>query len=612
MTKKQGVYNVVFRFADEIAGIYAGKLALNFINSVLQKNDFELKEGIENLVFIREKQLLGYSTQKIVEEANERRIPAIRLDKYNLVQLGTGKFKQIIRATITGNTSLIAVETSDNKFLTTQILKEAGVPIPNRILTNDINEVLAFHQKLQKSIVIKPAVGYQGKRISVNLNKTDTIKNAFEFANEFDDEIIAQEFIEGNTYRLLVIDNKFVAAVQLVAPHIVGDGINNLKTLFNRLNSHPDREFGDKSKLSKIEIDEDTLKILELENYTFDSILENGEIFYLKNSCNMRLGGSSVDLTDLVHPYNIFLAERISKILNLNVAGVDIITIDISKPIIDNNGKLIEVNAAPDFRMHIQPTLGKARQVQKPFVEMLFPENKHFRIPIFSITGSNGRNIFMEIFGTFLQKKYPKLGIASSKGLFINNNCLSKENPIDSHNTEIILKDPTVDAVLIETSVETILEYGIAYKFADIGIVLNIDESIEKYYEYDHIRDAEDVAYAKSVVAEEVYTEGFTILNADDKLVLEMRERLYSQLILFTQKADNAEIKKLVDSGGIACILTEGKVWILHANEKIEIIEIEKVPIIIKKCNIDALLASVAAMYVLKTPVEEIRSSLIL
>lgn len=598
ITKKEGVYNVVFRFFDEVAGIYAGKASVNLINSILINQKYEISDIIRNLIHIRESRMLGFSTQAIVNEAKKRKIPTLRLDKYNLVQIGTGKYRKIIRATITGKTSLIAVETTDNKFLTNSILNELGVPVPNRIISSDVNEILNFQTLISKPIVIKPVIGSKGNRVSIMLTNTDEITKAFDWAKEYDKDVIAQEFITGDSYRILVIDHKFEAAVKLEPPYIIGNGKNSVLELINELNSNPIREIGDKGKLSKIEIDDDTFKIMDIRGLTIDTILAVGEKLILKNSENPRLGGKSYDVTDKVHPYNKFVCERISKALFLDVAGIDLISEDISVAINMNNARIIEVNSAPDFKMHIMPTEGKSREVQKSFIDMLFPKRTKNHIPIIAITGTNNKSILANILKLAFKKRGKKIGMLTSDGLFIEDNCIAENNLNDVKNQQIILKDPTIDMAIMEIPVESILEYGLGYEYADYGIVLNIDEK-EDYYKYDHIRDLEDIAYAKSVVAEQVYDNGYTIINADSDFAGLLFDRIYSNAVLFTQEAQNNLVVKHINKGGLAFIKENNKIFIIEKGIKKEVCSLNNE-------ENEAIIAAVATLYCNKFSIEEI------
>lgn len=614
MTKIQGVYNVLFRFVDESAGIYAGKAAFNFINAFFTKQPFDIKKIIENLIFIREKKLLGPSTQSIVNEAHERNIPVIRHDKYNLVQLGTGKYRKLIRATVTDETNLIAVEMVENKFRTTSILDEAGIPVPETIKSTEISDIIAFKNERNKEIVIKPAFGNRGRGVNIGLSTDENIKKAFEQALTVDHEVIAQEDIPGMSFRLLVINFKFVAAVRLVPPSITGNGTDTIKTLIDKLNNEPEREFGDKGKLSKVRVDDNTLKIIEFEGYTLESVLPESEIIYLKNSGNMQLGASSIDVTDKVHPINRFVVERACKVLNLNVAGVDVVTPDISVPFIENNGKLIEVNAAPDFRIHFNPTKGQAQKVQKQFVEMLFGEDAPSRIPVYSVTGSQGKNLAVRLIDYGLKSIGRTTGTVNSDGFYIDGKCLKNKDATDVKNVMAVLKDPSIDVAIVETPVETILESGLGYEYADFGIVLNLSDNKEEYYSYDHIRNIEDVAYAKSVVAEMVYDEGYTILNADEELVFDMESRIYSKLALFSRRKSNPKIKRLVKDGGVAVILDEMNIFIFidgKSNFVANAGQIAALDESFASHELEAVMAATAAMYLSGLGIKEIQKILL-
>lgn len=555
MTKTQGVYNVVFRFFDELAGVYAGKAAFNLISSILTGKRFGVKRVIENLIYIREERLLGFSTAAIVAEAERRNIPTMRLDDYSLVQLGTGKYRKLIRATVTQNTGLIAVETTDNKYRTTCLLSEIGIPVPQRKLCTKVAEAIEYKTQIKKPLVIKPALGgYKGKCVSVNLTDKELIKKAFNRALSFDKEVIVQEFIKGYTYRLLTIDGKFAAAVMLEPPYIVGTGKDTVRKLIRDLNNSPDREYGDKGKLTKIVVDYDTKKLIESARLTLNSVLKKGKRLDLKNTGSLSEGGKAVDVTDNINEYNKFLAERISKNLNLDVAGVDIISEDISVPITDNGACVIEVNAAPDFRMHINPYKGFSRKVENAFIDMLFPEKETSRIPLIAVTGGKGSLLATKLINYALSFKYTNTGLANSEGLLISGHQIKEGDYTGAAASSLLLKDSSIDCASIEVPVETILNEGIGYKFSSVGIVLNLSKEPEKFYEYDHIRDEDDLAYAKSVVAEEVYKDGYTILNGDEDFIFEMRDRLYSTPITFSRNIEDKSIQRIINEGEIVCI----------------------------------------------------------
>lgn len=611
--KVKGVYNIVFRFFDEMAGRYAGTASVNLVNSILQNISFNVDAVIENLIAIREVRMPGFSTQAIIDEAEKRGIPWLRLDEYNLVQLGSGKYRKMIQATISGDTSLVAVELADNKFKTNNILNEYGVPVPESTLTSSVEGALDFTRKLNKPVVVKPSTGgYQGKRVGVNLTSDEMVVKAFQRAREFDDDVIIQELIQGNTYRVLTIDYRFAAATLLKAPFITGDGKSTIQQLINSLNEDPLRESGDKGKLGKIVIEEETLNILEINGYSLSSVLPEGSIINLKNSGNMKLGASSHDVTASVHPYNIFTCERVCRILNLNVAGIDIISNDISIPLNVNNARVIEVNAAPDFRMHLNPTSGEPRKVQEQFISMLFPADKPTHVPVISVTGSKGKTLAVKIIRHILQSRQCTVGSVCSDGIFINDNLLREISGFDPVQAGVVLKDPTVDHVVLETNVETVLQYGLGYKFADIAIILNLDENKKEYYEYDHIRDIVDIAYAKSVVAEEVMKEGYTVLNADNDLIFEMSDRLYSKPVFFTTNPLHEDVLLHIKNNGIAVILDNGKITIHAGQAANDVIYLNQVPLFnelhgsyVKDC----ILGAVAALFASGVTVDKLKDN---
>lgn len=614
-TKTKGVYNVVFRYQDESAGIFAGYEAVKLINNILSKQSCFPEAAVSRLIEIREEKLLGFSTRAIVTEAEKRNIPWLRLDDYNLVQLGSGKHRKIIRATTTENTSLIAVELADNKYKTGSLLIESGVPFPVRRKVTSFEEAIDFFHFAGSKIVIKPSLGgYQGKRVSVNLTNEENVKNAFLWAAEFDEEVIAQKHVDGFIYRILTIDKKYAAAVLLDPPFICGDGVKTITQLIESLNSELIRETGDKGKLSKISIDEDTLKILELRGYTTASILPANEKIILKNSGNMKLGASSMDVTSVVHPANKFICERISSIINLDVAGIDIISPDISVPLNENNGCVIEINAAPDFRMHLNPTYGEPQNVAKAFVDMLFPATVEHSIQVISVTGSVGKTLFTELLGKAFRMHGLTVGIVNTKGVYINENCLNESPGLNSSNKSVILKDPLVDIAVFETNVETILQCGLGYKAASISVVLNLDENKEEYQHYDHIIDAVDIAYAKSVVAEEVYNDGFVILNADNVLIYEMAERVKSNVALFTTSIENEEFQKHISAGQLGAAIFEERLILYQNGESAEeILNIKQV--LAFDTNIasakDVLLSALLVMIINKFSIDDIRQFLI-
>jgi len=573
---QKGIYNVIFRFFDEDAGIFAGISALNLVNSVLLEKTFDVAPVIKRLVEIREEKLLGPSTQAIVDEASSRKIPHLRLDRYNLVQLGTGKYQKRIRATITSDTGFLSVETADNKHLTNMMLMDAGLPVPDSIITSDLKDVLSYNQKSVCPITIKPLEGYRGEGVTNNLKGEDDIKKAFLWAKTFDEKIIAQPTIDGNIYRLLVINYSFCAASKLVPPQVTGDGKRTVKQLIDDLNSIQNRGIGDKCRLSQIKIDDITLHILESKGLDSESVLPENEILVLKTSGSMRHGSSAVDVTDEVHEFNKFLAERAARAIGLNVAGIDIIAPNLKDSIFENQGKIIEINAAPDFRMHINPSVGRKRNVSKHLVDMLFPDPEKCRIPVISITGTAGKTVTAHLITHCLGMLGYNTGLTSTQGLYIGQRLLMEGDMTYPEHVSLVLKDPDIDIAVLETGKEGILRRGLGYEFADFGIVLNI---YDDHIGTDDIRYIEDLAYAKSVVAEQVYDSGYAVLSADYELVYEMRKGLYSSTAFFSRLGRTPQIIQALKKGHPAAFIENEGVVISHGPKEINLINLGEIPL---------------------------------
>ncbi len=604
-TASAGVYNVIFRFIDEAAGVYVAKAAVNLVNALLLDEPFDVGRAVEEIVAIREERLLGPSTQAIVEAALERGIPFIRLDEHNLVQLGNGRYQKRIRATITEDTGLIPVETAASKYLTARMLEAAGVPVPESIKTSSAAEVLAFHDEKQAPLVVKPCVGNLGHGVSLNLDACGKIEKAVERALAVDNEVVAQPHVEGDTFRLLVVDFKFVAAAKLTPPAVFGDGARTIAQLVDELNADRRRGVGDKTCLTRITPDESSRAILEDERLDSETILPKGRRLELKVSRSLKLGGSSEDVTDTVHPANRNLAERASRSIGLNVAGIDIVAPSISESILDSGGVIVDVSAAPDFRMHLMPACGRSRDVAAPFVDMLFQPGTKVRVPIVAITGTTGKTTAARLLEHCLARRGRRVGLACSEGLFVAGEALIRGEMSRFESAAITLGDRSIDCAVLEIPLETILDKGLGYEYADCGIVLNVEDEAK---EFDELRNIEDVAYAKSVVAEQVYGEGFTVLNADCDLVLAMRERLYSKLVLFSRSDQNPEVKAHTDQGGLAVTIDRDYIIIRHDHQRTDLTHLDDIPLCGRDGErrlLDAVLATVAALCALSLSAED-------
>jgi cyanophycin synthetase len=497
---------------------------------------------------------------------------------------------------MTSQTSYIAVELAADKFLSTRMLQDAGIPVPETIETDNAEQAYRFFKNLKAPLVAKPVKGKLGEYSSVNIRTKKQIKNALQLAAASGEKVLVQRFVPGNVYRLLVINNKFVVAARLEPPSVTGDGQSTVLQLIEQLNTRDGREWGDKGKLSKVETDDITIRILEAEGLGLNSVLPTGKKLFLKKSGNPKVGGYSTDVTANVHFMNRFFAEYAAQIVGLDIAGVDIICNDISKPIRQNSGAVIEINAAPDFRMHLKPARGEGHNVAAPLLDMLFPAGQSVGIPVFSVTGSSGKTLTTQLLNFCFRQAGYRTGLANSEGLTLNGKNIFSGDATFPRFVATILKNPNLDCAVVETSKEGILREGLGYQYAGFGIVLNVEESDTGS---DDIRYIEDLAYAMSVVAEQVYDDGFTILNADDEHVLEMRQRIYSRLALFSLQARNPEVTAHTRRGGLAVYTENNSIVLHHFNTKTTLMPLDNISPALRETQtqLQALMATITALH---------------
>lgn len=609
--KEKGVYNVVFAYEVEEAGLEAGRIAVSLVEALAAGSLFDLPPYIQKLKEIREDFMLGPSTFSIVDEAVSRGIPMMRLNQYSLVQLGYGVYQKRIQATITSHTSSIAVDIACDKETTKRLLDNVGIPVPHGYVVETCEEVLEKGKLLGFPLVVKPIDGSQGRGITVNVSDEEALKKAHQEAAKIAREIIVEEYVKGSDYRILVINNRFVAASHRVPAHIIGDGRRTIQQLVDQVNSDPKRGFGHENILTKIVIDEMTEGILSSLNLTPESILEEGRLLRLKTTANLSTGGTATDVTDVVHPANKALAERAAKVIGLDIAGIDIIAPDIKKPIIKTGGVVVEINAAPGFRMHLQPLEGKQRDVGKVVVDMLFPPGTPSRIPIISVTGTNGKTTTVRLISHILKSAGNHVGFTTTEGIYIGNELIMKGDMTGPYSTRVILRDPSVDCAVLEVARGGILREGLGYDFSDVGVVLNVSEDHLGLKEIDTL---EEMAHVKSLIVEMVKEGGCAVLNADDRIVAEMSDRTKAKVFYFSLNKDNPVIQRHRQKGGTCCVLDEGVLTIFKGDIVIPVIEVAEIPMTLEGralFNVQNCLAATAVLYAIDVRINDIASGLV-
>lgn len=574
--EKEGVYYVCFTYMEEDAGVYAARASVRIAQALTDGTEYNLDEDIQKLREIREDTRLGPSTGCIVEEAAKRNIPYIRLNKQSLVQLGYGIHQKRIRATIASTTSNIAVDIACDKEETKMLLEAAEIPVPRGTVIRTeagLEEAIA---KYGYPLVIKPIDGNHGKGNTTNIINREQAQKAFEAAKAYSRSVIIERFITGFDFRCLVINNKFICAALRTPASVVGDGVHNIQWLIDETNKDPRRGYGHEKVLTQITIDQFTQKMLDDANITLEYIPKKGERVLLKPTANLSTGGTSTDVTDEVHPANVFMFERIARIIGLDICGIDVMATDLRTPVSENGGAILEVNAAPGFRMHIEPAEGLPRNVAEPVIDMLFPKGSVGRIPIIAVTGTNGKTTTTRLTAHIAKSAGKKVGYTTSDGVYIQNQLMMKGDCTGPVSSTFVLKDPTVDFAVLECARGGILKSGLAFQNCDVGIVTNVAAD---HIGLGGIYTVEQMAKVKAVVPETVFPHGYAILNAEDDLVYAMKDNLKCNIALFSMDEHNPRIKEHCAAGGLATVYENGYVTIMKGTWKIRVMAAKDIPL---------------------------------
>ena len=605
-TKTPGTYNVVFSYTEENVGLFAAESSVAIAEALIAGTEYDLEADIKQMREIRQKVRLGPSTGSIIEEAVARNIPWIRLGTNSLVQLGYGVNQMRFQATITCNTSSIAVDIACNKEQTKKMLAAASIPVAGGGICIDEEDLSEVIKKIGYPIVLKPLNGNHGKGASINVTTWEDAVAGLAYAKIYSTRIIVEKFITGFDFRVLIIDNKLVAAAKRVPAHIIGNGKNTIQELIDITNLDPRRGYGHENVLTEIEVDRDTLDLLQKLNYSTESVPKNEEVVYLKSTANLSTGGTSVDVTDMMHPENIFLAERISRVIGLDVCGVDIMAENLTQPLHENGGCILEVNAAPGFRMHLAPSEGLPRNVASPVIDMLYPLGKPSRIPIIAITGTNGKTTTTRLLAHIVKNNGFKVGFTTSDGIYIQNHMMEKGDTTGPISAEYILKDPSVEFAVLETARGGILRSGLGFSRCDIAIITNIQED---HLGLSDIHTLEDLARVKSTVVKSIKKDGWAVLNAEDEQCIKIGNELSCNVAYFSLDEENPLIKQLGKEGKITAVYENGFITIKKGEWKIRVERAVNVPITLggkAKFMIANALAATLASYLWGFKTEDI------
>lgn len=613
-TATPGVYQVVIEYVDEEAGRYAARAAVRLCQSIVERGYYpqeELEQDLRDLKDLQRDASLGPSTEAIVKEAEAKGIPWMTLGTRFLIQLGYGVHQKRVQATMSDRTGILGVELACDKEGTKRILANAGVPVPRGTVINYLDELEEATQQVGGyPIVIKPLDGNHGRGITIDIRTQEEAEAAYDAAKEVSRSVIVERYYAGRDHRVLVVDHKVVAVAERVPAHVVGDGSSTIEELIDRTNQDPNRGEGHDKVLTRIELDRTSWQLLERQGYELSTVLPRGEICYLRATANLSTGGIAVDRTDDIHPENVWIAQRVSKIIGLDIAGIDIVTPDISRPLREVDGVIVEVNAAPGFRMHVCPSQGIPRNVAGAVLDMLFPQGALSRVPIVAVTGTNGKTTTTRLLAHIMRQTGRVVGYTTTDGTYIGDYLVEPGDNTGPQSAQLILQDPTVEVAVLEAARGGILRSGLGFDASDVGVVLNVAAD---HLGIGDIDTLDQLAHLKSVVAETVLPMGYAVLNADDPLVASMAKRVKSQLAYFSMNPENPLVRSHTQQGGLAAVYENGYLSILKGDWTLRIEQAVNVPLTMGGrapfMIANALAASLAA-FALTVPIEEIKLGL--
>lgn len=624
-TDQPSVYTIIFEYRNEKLAAECLLSAIDIVNMLIDGIDPEIDEITASLKRMAAESDLGISTGALFAEARRRKIPVVCLPHSSILQLGNGRYMRLLEASLTDRSACIAVDRAGNKHLTKQILGEAGIPVPHGDIAYTIRSAAAIASCLGYPVVLKPFDSNQGKGVFTDISNYRELERAYNTATKYSHAVIVEKYIPGNDYRLLVVGGKMVAAAQRKPPCIMGDGIRSIRELIDIENENPMRGSDHEKPLTWIRLDDMSKQVLAKEGYDEDSIPEKGRTVLLRHNGNLSTGGTASDCTQEVHPENARIAVAAAQLMELDIAGIDITCIDISKPLTSENGALIEVNAAPGLRMHLFPSEGQPRNVAEDILRMYYPEGKPSSVPIVSVTGSNGKTTVTRMIAYTLGLDGTVVGMTSTGGIHIGGKCVLKGDNTGALSAERVLRDTSVEAAVLETARGGIIRRGLGYDLADVGVITNISDD---HLGVDGVNTLEELAKVKALVVEAIKPEGAAVLNADDKMAPWLLKRVSCQPVLFSTNYENPLLREKIEEGCRAVYTRDGAVYVLdnkggigdtggkskaRVAGEVFIARIGEIPITFNgtaQCNIENALAATSALIALGVPAITIRAGL--
>jgi cyanophycin synthetase len=616
-TGQKGRYHVIFSYAEETVGLAAGRLAVRLVNHLVEADPaFDFRAEFEQLIRLAERAAFGPSTQAILDEAGLRDIPWIRLNEASLVQLGHGVHQKRIRATMTSQTSSLGVDIAQDKKLTNRLLAATGVPVPRSEVVRGPEEAVTAAGRIGYPVAMKPLDGNHGRGVMLNLTDETAVRSAYPLArgeSRFG-AVVVESFLTGSDYRCLVVGGVLRAVAQRLPAHVDGDGKKTITELVAVTNADPRRGIGHEKVLTRIAVDEESVSYAAEQGFGMDDVPPKGTRVFLKRTGNMSTGGISIDRTEEIHPENQEIAEQAAKVIGLDIAGIDFICPDISVPVRETGGGIVEVNAAPGFRMHTNPTEGEPQYVAKPVIDMLFPPGTASRIPIVAVTGTNGKTTTARMISHILKGMGRKVGMTSTDGIFIDGRPIRRGDMSGPKSASMVLQNPLVDTAVFEVARGGILREGLGYQRNDVAVVINVAAD---HLGLGGITSVKQLAGVKQVIVEAVPRSGTAVLNADDPLVVKMAGVCSGSVIYFSLNPENETLRRQASRGRRSVTIESGRngdlIVLRQGRKSLPLVWTHLIPATFEgraKMNVVNALAATAAAWAAGAHLHDIRQGL--